>query len=73
MKFFDNLFDVNNKDEQLITGLNKELNSIIPMITLINIIIIFYLLLILYMRLMIYIIDYLIILIKSYFFLWMIL
>ena len=28
MKFFDNLFDVNNKDEQLITGLNKELNSI---------------------------------------------
>ena len=28
MKFFDNLFDVNNKDEQLVTGLNKELNSI---------------------------------------------
>ena len=28
MKFFDNLFDVNNRDEQLVTGLNKELNSV---------------------------------------------
>lgn len=28
MKFFDNLFDVNNSDEQLVTGLNKELNSV---------------------------------------------
>ena len=28
MKFFDNLFDLNNRDEQLVTGLNKELNSI---------------------------------------------
>ena len=28
MKFFDNLFDLNNRDEQLVTGLNKELNSV---------------------------------------------
>lgn len=25
---FDNLFDLNNRDEQLVTGLNKELNSV---------------------------------------------
>ena len=28
MKFIDDLFDINNKDEQLVTGLNKELNSV---------------------------------------------
>jgi len=28
MKFFDNLFDVNLKDEYLVSGLNKELNSV---------------------------------------------
>ena len=28
MKFFDNLFDLNNRNEQLVTGLNKELNSV---------------------------------------------
>ena len=28
MLFFDNLFDLNNRDEQLVTGLNKELNSV---------------------------------------------
>ena len=73
MKFFDNLFDLNNRDEQLVTGLNKELNSVyvydyfnkynnnILLVT--NS----------YMRLMIYIIDYLIIQIEYYFFLWMIL
>ena len=28
MAFFDNLFDTSNKDEQLVTGLNRELNCI---------------------------------------------
>ena len=28
MVFFDNLFDISNKDEQLVTGLNRELNCI---------------------------------------------
>lgn len=28
MAFFDNLFDISNKDEQLVTGLNRELNCI---------------------------------------------
>ena len=27
MKFFDNLFDLNNRNEQLVTGLNKELKE----------------------------------------------
>ena len=28
MKFFDGLFDVDLKDEYLVSGLNKELNSV---------------------------------------------
>lgn len=28
MKFFDNLFNINDKNEQLITGLNRELNAV---------------------------------------------
>lgn len=73
MSFFDNLFRVDTKNEYLVTGLSRELNSIyvydhfkknnnnILLVT------------ILYMKLMICIIELVIILIKYYFFLWMIL